>query len=181
MFGGPWGYGCYVCNLAMQNLTGGFAKVEIARVQKIACVRHAKSKEHIASLENICKRFAQPDDEDEKMAVHGISVAVPRLDRWVHAASVIERFDSFSDFKRSISAGELGSVMQSGASKNDDSRHLCKQLIITLAEPLRWRDAEVLRNATASSIAIDERDSVLLVYARTYCRHTQELYDCLLR
>ena len=49
-----------------------------------------------------------------------------------------------------------------------------------MAELLRWRDLQVLGNSTCASIGIDERDGVLLLYARIYVRKTQEVYDTFL-
>ena len=178
-FGGPWGYGCYVCNVAVPHINNMFAEVLMTRVKRSECVRHARSDTHALAVKQL-RDSSEAVTQPETMGVHGIGTQIPRLDRWVQAASVVERSDSFADFKRSILTGEVGSQLPSGVSMNDTSRGLCKQLIVSLAEPLRWRDAEVLRNATVSSIGIDERDSVLLVYARTYCRKTNELYDCLL-
>jgi len=45
---------------------------------------------------------------------------------------------------------------------------------------LHWRDLEAMRQATTASIAIDERDGVLLAFARMYFGKWSELYDTFL-
>jgi len=107
---------------------------------------------------------------------------VPHLDRWLHAAYLVERYESFNDMDKPIATAAVGSMLSQGKSSafSDSSRKVARQLVTTLTEPLRWRDFEIMANATCSSIGIDECDSVLLVYARCYVRRAQEVYDFLL-
>ena len=181
-WGGPWAVGCWVCNTAFpQRLSTKFARAESVSLCVSAFRNHEMSNEHKAALKVLEDSNRPTHGEDEGAAVSGGVVAgVPRLDRWLHAASVLERNDSFADMKKSVESAAVGSLLGQGDVQNDSSRRACTHMLTCLAEPLRWRDFEVLANATCSSIGIDERDSVLLVYARTYARRTQEVYDCLL-
>ena len=113
-----------------------------------------------------------------KTDVAKLAGVVPRLDRWVHALGLVERYDSLTDFARALDVGDVGS--QWAATAGDDSRKMAGQLLLCAVQPLKWRDLQILSDATCSSIALDERDGLLLVYCRVYVRRSAELYDCLL-
>ena len=117
------------------------------------------------------KTHGKTDDEQELTGV------VPRLDRWVHALGLVERYDSLADFARALAVGDVGPQW---ATAGDDSPKTAGQLLLCAVQPLKWRDLQVLSDATCSSIALDERDGLLLVYCRVYVRRSAELYDCLL-
>jgi hypothetical protein len=183
-WGGPWAFGCYVCNAARQQTL--FGRIEATQVQSQAMVQHQKSAAHADALK-ILQASCQDDQiplttlEPSGLPLNGgLEGGVPRLDRWLMAASVVERGDSFADMERARDASSVGSILDQGEGVQDTSRKTCSRLLRCLAEPLRWRDLEALANSTSSSIGIDERAGVLLVYCRTYARKTQELYECLL-
>jgi len=103
---------------------------------------------------------------------------VPRLDRWLQAAALLERFDSLCDFQRAVlTARPLNGLPDDG---KDSSRKVGAQLILSLSVPLEWRDYEAIASATTSSVGLDERDGLILVHARVWVRSVGELYECLL-
>ena len=184
-WGGPWAIGCWVCNAAGMDTPFGRIEVSSSKtVQSAGMSSHQQSRSHREALayvreHNLADRVALNELPKIELPLSGgVSGGVPRLDRWVAACQVLERSDSFADLAKS-QAG-VGSGLQQGMSASDCSPKVCAKIIRCLAEPLRWRDLEVLSNATCSSIAIDERASVLLLYGRVYMRKTQELYDCVL-
>ena len=165
------------------------ARVEAHEVSATAAHRHQGSAEHQRAVKVLGKQYG--DDvplealcgEETVSAIAAAEVRenqVPRLDRRLQVAGLVERYDSFKDMARAVSVAEVGSQLHTGMSQGDYSRRCCVQMLTALAEPLRWRDMEALRGATAASVGFDERDGVQLVYARIYIGKTQELYDCLL-
>ena len=178
-----------VCCLRQRCVFAGtcgtkFARVESTFLSASALQHHEKSQEHQAAVKTFHETVAS--DEVPKTSLEGLAMTgghvegVPRLDRWLHAASLIERYDSFEDLQRSVATAAVGSMLEQGGAVGDTSRKVATQLVTCLAEPLRWRDFEILANSTCSSIGLDECDSVLLLYARCYVRRTQEIYDCML-
>lgn len=177
--GGPWAFGCWLCNKVTTRGTK-FARVEATCVRSATLGNHAGSKENLAALQHLLeqeKADAAPIISEPLALSGGVAEGVPRLDRWLQAASVLERYDSFADLGRSVSTASVGSMLHQGDCVTDSSRKVASQLLQCLVEPLHWRDMEVMSNATSSSIACDERATVLLVSARVYIRRTQELYD----
>ena len=141
--------------------------------------RHERSQQHKQAVEALGK--VQVADLEPVPFSGGVAGGVPRLDRWLHAAQVLERSGSFAGLSNLVSIASVGSGMMHGHGSQDDSGpRMCKRLISCMAEPLRWRDLQVLGNSTCASIGIDERDGVLLLYARVYVRKTQEVGDTFL-
>ena len=123
----------------------------------------------------------EPSAPVEAVAVSGAAVeGVPRLDRWLQAAALVDRSDSCSDFTSGVSVSAVGSVLEQGSCKVDASRKTAGRMIFIMGEPLRWRTVECMRRATVSSLAIDERDTVMLVYARIYMAECNEVYNTFL-
>ena len=176
-WGVPFGIGCYECNTA--EVRNCFGTVEYAEMNCSHLSRHERSQQHKQAVEALGK--VQVADLEPVPFSSGVAGGVPRLDRWLHAAQVLERSDSFAGLSNLVSIASVGSGMMHGHGAQDDSGHImCKRLISCMAEPLRWRDLQVLGNSTCASIGIDERDGVLLLYARVYVRRAQEVYDVFL-
>ena len=74
---------------------------------------------------------------------------------------------------------EVGKSPRVGDTLNDESRRVSKVLFTCMVEPLRWRDFEVIWQVRAASMAIDERDGVLLMYAGRYLE-SREVYNTFL-
>ena len=74
---------------------------------------------------------------------------------------------------------EVGKQLPAGGVQRDDSRRVGKALLICMVEPLRRQDVEAMRRVRTASIGIDERDGVLLAYARMFLK-SRELYDTFL-
>ena len=176
-WGGPCGIGCYACNAA--GVRNCFGTIAYAEMNCSHLARHERSGQHKQAVEALGKT---PVADLETIPFSGgVAAGVPRLDRWLHAAQVLERSDSFAGLSNLVSIASVGSEMRQGHGSQDDSGpRMCKRLISCMVEPLRWRDLQVLAHATRASIGIDERDGVLLLYARVYVRKSQEVYDTFL-
>ena len=183
-WGGPWAWGCVACNRAGDSSTI-YGRIECRdKVSSSACTIHAGTKVHQDSVAALQKPQGKADDVREILAVSAIDMSeyIPRLDRWVKAASLIENFSSFRDYRRLVNATGVGNMYdsQDKGAVNDSSPRVSMQAIIAMAAPYTWRDYEVLSKASTTSIGCDERDGLLLVGARTMVRSTSEIYDCLL-
>ena len=114
--------------------------------------------------------------ESDVGAVSGISGDVPRVDRFVQAVNVVAGAMSMSDFERTHDAADLTSGLVSTA---DRSRKSFRQMLLALAAPLHENNRQVLCDAVAASIAVDERDQVLIVLARCLTKN-RGVFDILL-
>ena len=185
-WGGPWGLCCWACNTVYSGkLPTKMARGTATEVSVTALKRHQDSREHANAVKALGKNMAASPSHDADALVSSVSSAdllgkVPRLDRWIQAAGMVERGDSLCDLVRSSSLAAVASQLPAGETQGDDSRRVGKALLTCLVEPLRWRDLEAMRQATAASIAIDERDGVLLAFARMYLGKSRELYDTFL-
>lgn len=182
-WGGPWAFGCWACNQVFgERMPSRMARVEAQIVETSALQKHESTALHRKACDEL-KRSSCAASLDqlgpEAVQVSCIVDAVPRLDRWLHAASLVEKCDSFADLKRAVEIGAVGSALREGDCKSDASVRVARNCIVCLAEPLRWRDIEMLRGAKYASIGIDERDSVMLMYARILTI-AGEIYDCFL-
>ena len=102
-------------------------------------------------------------EENDLGPISGISDAVPRLDRWVHVATVLSMRASWADFEKVVRYSEVGSIFATGV---DGSRLSVVKMIHCLAQPWRSLDFAYMRDAASSSLGLDARDGILLVYAR---------------
>ena len=109
-------------------------------------------------------------------AVSGISDDVPRLDRFIEAAAVVAGARTMSEFEKSHDASDITSGMNMSS---DRSRKSLRQMVLSLLAPLQSNNRQIMADAIKSSIAIDERDQVLLVYARCLTQ-TRGVFDILL-
>ena len=143
--------------------------------------RHQRSEEHIAAVAALGKDPTPATDDAALVnaASQDLVGKVPRLDRWIQAAGLVERCDSLADLSRSSGVAEVGKQLPAGGVQRDDSNRVGKALLICMAEPLRLQDVEAMRQVRTASIGIDERDGVLLAYARMFLK-SRELYDTFL-
>ena len=183
-WGGPWAWGCFVCNAA--GAPGKVADIKITRrCESDSCKQHAKCKQHRKSLRTLSRQVSEGGTAGATAgaivpleADCAVMEGVPRLDRWLQAAALLERFDSLGDFQRAVlTARPLNGLPDDG---KDSSRKVGAQLILSLSVPLEWRDYEAIASATTSSVGLDERDGLILVHARVWVRSVGELYECLL-
>jgi hypothetical protein len=183
-WGGPWAIGCWPCNAAQaHHPTTKLARVAGVTIDTTALDRHQRSATHMTSIKQLSS--ASADEVRELLSDPGVLVScarmdVPRLDRWLIAAASVQKYEAFADVSRSANVSDVGSSLCAGETLSDTSPQVAKKLILCLAEPLRWRDFEALQRATHAAIGIDERDSILLVYARIFMGKSCELYECLL-
>ena len=152
-----------------------------SEVSVTALKRHQESHEHAAAVAALGKDATPATDDAALVSAANTDLVgkVPRLDRWLQAAGIVERCDSFADLSRSSCVAEVGKQLSAGGVQRDDSSRVCKALLTCLVEPLIWQDVEAMRQVRTASIGIDERDGVLLAYARMFLK-TGELYDTLL-
>ena len=113
-WGGPWAWGCLPCNRA-GDLSTKFGRIEcVDAVTSSACKTHASTKVHQRSVAALQAPSGQPDGAPAILEVSATPVSehVPRLDRWVKAASLVETFGSFRDFQRDVEAAGVGNVYE---------------------------------------------------------------------
>jgi len=137
---------------------------------------------HVAAVRKLHQRAAAAAEQQEQLQsasgvgrLSGISADVPRLDRFVAAATMLANGDSFASFTALVRAHELTSALPESG---DNGRALARKLVYALAEPLRKSNLDVLSTTIKASVALDERDQVLLVTAR--CLTPTGLWDILL-
>ena len=179
-WGGTWAVGCWLCNL-LPGSGSAFARCEVSdfgMMSRNHFTSHARTKSHTNALEQLPHLLNATVVDMGPCS--GNMDDTPRMDRWVQAGSVVSCHGSFEDFQRQVSSEGVGSCLQQGVCRTDGSSRAVGKMILCLSEPLYWRDREVLACATRSSIAIDERASVLLVYARCFVARYAQLYDFLL-
>lgn len=178
--GSQWGAGCWACFSAKLSMRCGFARLELKSITSFKLstfLRHQNSKGHLGSLAALAAQAQQVRGQmsDDVGAVSGISADVPRLDRFVLAADVVAGACTMEDFGRLLGAHDVGSALPETA---DRSRKVFRQILISLAEPLRQQNVEVLRHTRRASIALDERHQVMLVMCR--CLTPTGLWDIML-
>jgi hypothetical protein len=186
--------GCFVCNSVDKNTTFGRLEVQGHMLQVALLQRHATQKEHEDALKRL---HATPCDQEGRVGdtvgnaadasemaseeaagiVSGISETVPRVDKFMAMLSVVLGHGSFSEYARQINSSQLGSALSTGA-KDDSSRDTGAKLQRCMGEALVRRNFAVFSKAIKSSFALDERDSVLLVFARVLTGRG-DLYECL--
>ena len=181
-WGGPWALCCWACNTVYAGKHGSkMARGEASEVTVTALKRHEASHEHIAAVAALGKDATPATDNAVLVSAASTDLfgKVPRLDRWIQAAGIVERCDSLADLSRSSSVAEVGKQLPAGGVQRDDSIRVAKALLTCLVEPLHWQDLEAMRQVRTASIGIDERDGVLLAYARMFLK-SRELYDTFL-
>jgi hypothetical protein len=143
-----WGIGCWVCNNAGGRKS--FSLVQVAdckTLQPSNFEKHQDSKQHLDSLKLLAAGTGQqPAQEPPDGVFTGVCEAVPRIDKFFLAGTIVSRHSSFTDFESFSNAQALGSAMGQGG--GDASRKACAKMIVAMAQPLIEQDqraiAEVL-------------------------------------
>ena len=190
-FDKPFRLGCWLCHTAKLNTR--FAKFQVDGeggsnlVQLSDFVNHSKQKVHKQALEKYRERMREahgetgtgeaPESEGDKPVgvVSGLSLQVPRLDKWVAAVNTLISRSGYSQQETRVQGQTVGSALLSGG---DGSTTVVKKMYECLRAPLDEADLHHLKTAVATSVAIDKHESDLVVYAR--CLTPSGIYDCLL-
>ena len=176
-WGGPWAIGCWVCLHYGDKHRETFANLTVASKHMLQIARlesHEKKDAHLLAVAAMNRALNPPADDREEThgVVSGVSQTCPRLDTWVHVLGTLACHGSFADNAR---RSNVGSALLAGG---DNSRRVAHQIITAAAQPLHEEDRAAMREAHASSIAVDEMDGVIPVYTRILNKHG--LYDCFL-
>jgi hypothetical protein len=172
-WGGAWGIGCWLCNALLSSTSGAFARFEIKEFEMMSTssfTNHAQRACHKRALWLLPTLGPKhiKDCDFPTAPFSGASDDVPRLDRWIWAGEVVERHHSIADYtSRAMNCSASSCLLQGGAMQ-DCSPQCCKQMVCSMAEPLRWRDHEVMLRALRVGITLDERAQIVLVLGRFY-------------
>ena len=178
-WGGVWAYGCWPCNYVYRGKGTAMARIAAKTPRSVRMKEHEASKEHTMAL-RILSTAPVSSGGGEVGAISTALSGVPRLDRWLTAATLVETYGSLRDGHRVATTSGVGAQLQEGDCINDDSSKVMRQCWTALRQPLSWRDMEVFANATSTGIAFDERAGLLFVHARVYVRASKEVYECLI-
>jgi hypothetical protein len=141
---GSWGIGCWVCN----NFGGrkAFSLVQVAdrvTLQPSNFEKHQISKQHQDSLKFLSSGTEQCAAQKPPDGVFtGVCEAVPRIDKFFLAGTIVSRHSSFTDFESFSNAQALGSSMGQGG--GDTSRKACAKMIVAMAQPLIEQDQRAI-------------------------------------
>ena len=86
---------------------------------------------------------------------------------------------SQGDYERRASADALGSALSHSASHDDCSGKAMVKMTYSMALVLERKDQEIIQDLEKCSIALDERDQILLIFLRVLTKKGQ-IYECLL-
>ena len=111
--------------------------------------------------------------------VTGATDTVPRVDTFIVVLTTVARRGSLLDVSPYGRSLAVGSGLQQGG---DGSSKVAGQCITCLAHPLREKDQMMMRAATKASIALDERDQLLVVFSRmlVMLKGKPYVYECML-
>ena len=137
-------------------------------------LEHSRSKEHDRALKALVPKTV-PDSPwpEPEAAVSGLA-DVPRIDRFVAALTAIKQHDSYESHKSTVQQMGVGSALEAGSSGPQES----KQIQAALDGPLHAQTLKAMSRTTASSLAVDKSDGVLLLIARMLL--PTGLYDAVL-
>ena len=118
-------------------------------------------------MRDLAVRFGGVPKSDPLVgATSGVSNDVPRLDRWLDVASVIAGHESFESYRRHSKLPRFNATLNQGGGLDDSSPQAAAKMVLCMAVQLHRRDLKVFKRCIAVSLAFDERDQLLLVYAR---------------
>ena len=167
-WGGGFAAGCFVCNAAGKTCTFGSVEVRgLSMMQSSAWRHHASMKSHLGALESLRSSTGRSSGQDQPVGpVSGISDGVPHLKKWVDAMTVLAGHQGKSAFQRHATSGGVGSFLTQTSTQGDDSKQAFVKMVASSGTLLRRVDHRVLGMLKKSSVAIDERDQVLLAFGR---------------
>ena len=171
--------GCWVCNAAVAKVAFAQLSVSSRSAIQIGNLKaHAQHGCHAKAVELLREVTAETGPQELEAAVagpvSGLSDKLPRLDRWVQALELVKQRGAYEQFSGLVQSQAVGSSLVPGG---DDSPHVARRLIFSMAEVISQRDREILKQAIASSIAIDKTKDWLLLYIRVLVK--QGIYDML--
>jgi hypothetical protein len=86
---------------------------------------------------------------------------------------------SQGDYTRRASSYALGSALNQSGSHNDSSGKAMAKMTYSMGLVLERKDQEIIQGLKKCSIALDERDQILLIFLRVLTK-TGQIYECLL-
>ena len=177
--GPPFGVGCWVCNAEPVSDTCPYATLSVnslAMMCRTRFVHHARSPSHqeahsrlqlSAGVRDPTPSLGTGDVAGNVSLTNGLGAAVPRVEKWVLAGSILECHGSYEDFERQAESLRLGSNQISD--KSDSGRGTMDRLVTCAAQPLHEKDRAIMRSSIKASIALDDRDQILMIFARILC------------
>ncbi|MCP4241422.1 MAG: hypothetical protein GY772_12755, partial [bacterium] len=127
---------------------------------------HELSQRHLAARDAVVQARSEAKPPNTAQAfgeMTGASNLVPRLDTFVTALAGVATYNSFSSAGATKRASQVGAAL---SGDGDASTRVLRQCTLCLAEPLHLRNQDMLRHSRRIAIAFDERQGVVLVFAR---------------
>ena len=174
--------GCYLCH--SNAAKGSFGELACSSRVALSLANlqcHAQKSCHAKALACLDNRTSttgaeEKDEVDTGVSgvVSGLTDKVPRLDRWVQALTLVKQGAAYEQFAELVRSQAVGSSLAPGG---DDSTHIARRLVYSMAEVLSEQDRKILSSAVASSISIDKTGDWMLLYIRVLVK--DGIYDCL--
>ncbi|CAE7250176.1 unnamed protein product [Symbiodinium sp. CCMP2592] len=178
---------CRQCMFAagqLSKVNSPYARVEAQPQQASDLSNHSKNLKHIKALEALQSAQLSSDRSEQEPQepelkhgiVSGLSSKVPRMDSWVAALSSILTRSSLQSVQDQSSTAAVASGLLDPQADASDT--VLRKMLQCLVEPLNQEILFHMRQAVASSIAMDRGpDSCLVVYARILTKSGQ-IFDC---
>ena len=148
-FGGPWAIGCWPCMVFGGKFSSSFSRAEVNCTNMIQITNmklHETGKGHRAALAEMSRQF-QPLGADVSGPTYNNDI--PRIEKFHLAGTIVSTHDSFSDFGVYCRSLAVSSALATSLSTSigDFSARICKQLVSSLAAPLRAQDQLIMKFA----------------------------------
>lgn len=142
---GSWGIGCWVCNNAGGRKAFGEVNVtDSTTLQPSSFEKHQASNQHQDALK-LLSGEGQSAQKPPDGVFSGVCDAVPRIDKFFLAGTIVSRHSSFTDFESFSNTHALGSSMGQGG--GDSSRKACAKMVVSMAQPLYEQDRRAIAEA----------------------------------
>ena len=146
-FGGPWAIGCWPCMAFGNKFSSSFSRAEVNckdMMQTSTFKLHETTKGHRASLEEMSRQL-RPLGADESGPA--FNEEIPRIEKFHLAGTIVSTHDSFRDFGVYCKSLAVSSALATSLSTSigDFSSRICRQLVSSLAAPLRAQDQLIMK------------------------------------
>lgn len=143
--GGPFSVGCWLCHEYPSKWSSSFSRLDVDPADAVpSCFKkHADSESHKKAFEKM-QLALQPSSSSN--VVQSDESSVPKITRFMLAATVVSRHDSFSDFSAYLKVIASTSASLEGS---DLSRQGCLKMVQCLALPLERIDQDVMRHVSS--------------------------------
>ena len=142
--GGPFAVGCWLCHEYPSKGSSSFSRLEVDPADAVpsAFKKHGESESHKKAFEKM-QLALQPDSSSH--VVESGDSSIPKITRFMLAATVVSRHDSFSDYSAYMNVIASTSVSLEGS---DLSRQGCLKMVQCMALPLERCDQDVMRHVS---------------------------------